>query len=77
MENGHEFTKEKSDYHGFYTRPFSWEDTIGKFRKLTANLLEEQNQDRIMDMISNFENHPVRELIPLLEAKKINSLLFS
>ena len=73
MENGQKFTREKSDYHGFYTRPFTWEDTIGKFKKLTGNLLEEQNQGEIIDMINDFENHPVRDLMPLLEAKKIIS----
>jgi len=77
MQNGQKFTREKSDYHGFYTRPFSWEDTIGKFKKLTGKLLEEQNQDKIIDMIADFENHPVRDLMPLLEVKKINSPAFS
>jgi hypothetical protein len=38
--------------------------------------MEEQNQDKIIDMINDFENHPVRNLIPLLEAKKINSPAF-
>ena len=73
MENGQKFTREKSDYHGFFTRPFSWEDTIGKYKKLTGNMMEERNQDKVIDMINNFENHKVRDLIPLLEAKKINS----
>jgi len=70
MQNGQKFTREKSDYHGFYTRPFSWEDTIGKFKKLTGKMLEEQNQDKIIDLIADFENHPVRDLILMLEAKK-------
>ena len=73
MENGRKFMREKSDYHGFYTRPFSWDDTIGKFKKLTGNCLEEKNQDKIIGLINDFENHPVRSLIPFLEAKKINS----
>ena len=77
MENGQKYTREKSDYHGFYTRPFSWEDTIGKFKKLTGSCMEEKNQDKIIDMINNFENYPVRDLIPLLEAKKIDNQVFS
>ena len=77
MENGQKYIREKSDYHGFYTRPFSWKDTIGKFRKLTGNLLEEENQDKIISVINDFENHPVRDLIPLLEAKKINNPAFN
>jgi 2-methylcitrate dehydratase len=77
MQNGQKFTREKSDYHGFYTRPFGWEDTIGKFKKLTGNLLEEENQDKIINMIADFENHPVKDLIPMLEAKKLNSPVFN
>jgi 2-methylcitrate dehydratase len=77
MENGQKYTREKSDYHGFYTRPFSWKDTIGKFKKLTGNLLEDENQDKIISVINDFENHPVRDLILLLEAKKINNPAFN
>jgi len=72
MQNGQKFTKEKNDYHGFYTRPFSWEDVIGKFKKLTGNLLNEQNQDKIIHTFNDFENHPVRDLIPLLQANTIS-----
>jgi 2-methylcitrate dehydratase len=76
MEDGKKFTREKNDYHGFYTRPYSWADTIGKFKKLTGNLLEEPCQDKIIDMIKDFEHHTVRDLAPLLEAKKINTPVF-
>jgi 2-methylcitrate dehydratase len=35
MHNGRKYTREKSDYKGFFTRPFSWDDAVMKFKKLT------------------------------------------
>jgi 2-methylcitrate dehydratase len=70
MTDGKKMTKEKDDYHGFYTRPFTWEDTVMKFKKLTGNLIEEQAKERIIGVVKDFENHPVEDLASLLEAKK-------
>jgi len=47
-----------------------------KFKKLTKDVTEETNQDTIVDIITRFENHKVKTLIPLLEAEKINSQVF-
>ncbi len=69
MKDGNKLTKEKSDYHGFYTRPFSWQDTIAKFKKLTGSLVDDQTKERIIEIIKHFENYPVEELTGLLEAK--------
>jgi 2-methylcitrate dehydratase len=77
MQNGQKFTREKNDYHGFYTRPLSWEDTAGKFRKLTGTLMEEENQEKIINTIADFENYKVGDLISLVEAKKIKYPVFS
>lgn len=68
LNDGKKITKEKSDYHGFYTRPLSWTDTIVKFKKLTGNLINEETKDRIIKVIKDFENYPVEDLTTLLEA---------
>ena len=72
MKNGDKITKEKDDYHGFYTRPFDWEDTIGKFKKLTAGLISDQTTEEIIDIIKNFESHRVLELTEILEAEPVS-----
>ncbi|HEY2350595.1 MAG TPA: MmgE/PrpD family protein [Puia sp.] len=60
------FICEKSDYHGFYTRPFSWGDTISKFKKLTDEIISADHQQQLVDLIQHFENHSVADLISLL-----------
>ena len=67
MKKGDKIIKEKDDYHGFYTRPFSWDDTVAKFKKLTAGLISEYAAGKIIEMIKNFEGHKVTELMGILE----------
>src|SRR5205085_7035700 len=37
LKNGKEYTCEKDDHEGFFTKPFSWEKTIEKFQRLSAS----------------------------------------
>jgi 2-methylcitrate dehydratase len=60
------FSCEKDDYHGFYTRPFNWNDTIAKFEKLTRRQISPYQQQEIVEFIQHFENRRVVDLVTLL-----------
>ncbi|HYV54372.1 MAG TPA: hypothetical protein VE933_07305, partial [Chitinophagaceae bacterium] len=55
LNNGKTLTCEKEDYHGFFTRPFSWEFTIEKFNRLTQDVVAEKNRQQIITTIQNLE----------------------
>jgi 2-methylcitrate dehydratase len=70
MKNGEKFTKEKMDYHGFFTRPLSWEDTIIKFNRLTENYISETERQEIFRIIYDFEKYSLADLIALTAIPK-------
>src|SRR5699024_3308699 len=57
---------EKNDYEGFHTRPMSWETVISKFEGLAEPYATDDVQKQIVDMVQNFEQHSVNELMKLL-----------
>lgn len=59
-------TKEVDDFHGFFTRPLSWEDTILKFSKLTGNGISESKKQQIIRLIGELESRSLEELIVAL-----------
>jgi 2-methylcitrate dehydratase len=73
MITGEKFSKEKTDYHGFFTRPFSWQDTTTKFKKLTGEYISALTQEEICNTVHDFEKYSLRDLISLIAApvKKI------
>ena len=73
LKDGQEITRKKDDYHGFYTRPFGWDDCIAKFKKLTEGLLSDSSSDRIIGMVRNLENYKVNDLLALSQAKEVPS----
>lgn len=66
LKNGKQYTCEKSDYPGFYTDPFTWEDVIEKFKRLTAGIIDIDRQNKIIDVVRTLEEHQLNELIDLL-----------
>jgi len=69
MKNGQTLTREQEDYHGFFTRPFTWNDTIEKFRRLSNNIVSAEMQDQLIGIVRNLENLPeISTLINLLAA---------
>ncbi|MDP9040343.1 MAG: MmgE/PrpD family protein, partial [Bacteroidota bacterium] len=66
LKDGKKYTKEKSDYRGYYTRPFSWQDTVDKFNKLTGESIPAGTKNEIIAIINSFEKHLLGELISLL-----------
>jgi 2-methylcitrate dehydratase len=67
FRDGKRLSKHKEDYHGYYTRPFTWEDTAGKFRKLTGAYLSGEQQERIIDICGDMENRDTRQLMTVMQ----------
>jgi 2-methylcitrate dehydratase len=55
LKNGTNFTREQEDYHGFFTKPFSWQDTVDKFNRLTGNTINERRKDLIVQQVKKLE----------------------
>ena len=70
LNSGRTLFKEKEDYKGFFTRAFSWEDTIDKFKKLTENKVKRKLQAEIIEIIAGLENRHMNELMDKLATIK-------
>ncbi len=68
LNDGKKFSIEKEDYHGFYTRPFSWEHTADKFRQLTKNVITENQQEDVINLCKDLENGDIQQLLNLLNS---------
>jgi 2-methylcitrate dehydratase len=58
LKNGETLTREQEDYHGFFTRPFSWADTEEKFRRLSDGITTAEQQQQMIDIVKNLETQP-------------------
>ena len=67
LKNGKEYSLEKEDYYGFFTRPISWEDVHKKFKKLTSKKMDISLQEAFIEKIMNLEKGNMRDLLFLLE----------
>jgi 2-methylcitrate dehydratase len=65
LKNDMTFSNEKEDFKGYYTRPFSWEDTENKFRRLAQNVISLAKQDALIETIQHLEDCSMKELIDL------------
>jgi 2-methylcitrate dehydratase len=69
LKTGETLTREQEDYHGFFTRPFSWDEVIVKFRRLSSGVISTERQDELIAVVRNLENEPdMSTLIDLLAA---------
>ena len=69
LKNGETLTREQEDYHGFFTRPFSWEEVIEKFSRLSSGIISAESQEQLIAVVRNLENEPnMSKLIDLLAA---------
>jgi 2-methylcitrate dehydratase len=66
LSGGKTYSCEKEDYAGFFTRPFSWEDVIAKFRRLGEGKIDKILQDQIIETVQQLENGPMDKLIKLI-----------
>lgn len=63
LADGRSLEREQDDYPGFFTRPFSWEQTIEKFRRLTAGKLSGEQQQSLIHIIQTLDERDSRDLI--------------
>jgi len=56
LKDGNSLVCEAEDYHGFYTRPFSWEDCIGKFKRLVSGIINERQMDDLIYTVQHLDD---------------------
>jgi 2-methylcitrate dehydratase len=66
LKSGQSFSHEVSNYPGFPTRPFSWEEISAKFDKLAAGHVGAQLGRDIKNAVRSLENIQVSDLTKLL-----------
>jgi 2-methylcitrate dehydratase len=66
LTNGKKLVCEKEDYPGFFTQPFTWEQTIEKFKKLTGSVIDDKHKTAIIDVIKNIEEADMQQLLDLI-----------
>ena len=69
LKNGETLENEKEDYHGFFTRPFSWEDTIQKFKRLSNGVVTAEFQDELIALVKNLDEQPDMSILTGMLAK--------
>jgi 2-methylcitrate dehydratase len=66
LKDGKTLSCEKEDYYGFFTRPFTWEDTTKKFKRLCNGIIDDIRQNQLIDIVQKLENFNMNQLIALL-----------
>ncbi|HEY6577916.1 MAG TPA: MmgE/PrpD family protein [Rhizomicrobium sp.] len=66
--DGRQWDIEKRDYHGFHTRPFSYEDATRKFCELSEPFAAQPLCSAIVDAVRQLEADNIRQLARLLKA---------
>jgi 2-methylcitrate dehydratase len=66
LAGGHTLTAEKSDYHGFVTRPMSWDDAREKFELLAARAVDPELATELAETVSVLEELETRDLTTIL-----------
>ena len=66
LKSGQSFNHEVSDYPGFPTRPFTWEEISAKFDKLVAGRVGAQLSRDIKNTVRSLEDVEVSDLTKLL-----------
>jgi 2-methylcitrate dehydratase len=66
LKDGRKYTAEKEDYHGYYTRPFGWEEVEEKFERLSSPALDREQRARVISLCKNLENENLEELLGLI-----------
>ena len=66
LKDGRFFTKEKTDYEGFHTRPMSWTRVEEKFESLTDGVVGSSLRREIFDAVKRLDGIAVKDLMALL-----------
>jgi len=71
LHDGRTLSREVTEYPGLNGPPATWEDVLGKFRRLSGGRLGRDECDAIVDVVQDLERHPVARLTPLLAAVRL------
>jgi 2-methylcitrate dehydratase len=66
-KKGKTYSLEKEDYHGFHTKPMSFDDVAEKFKRLASGKIPSSLSNAIIRLVSEFEKRKVNELVSLLQ----------
>lgn len=66
LKNGNTISNEQEDYPGFNTKPFSWEQTIEKFNRLTGEVISQDQKNKIINVVQQLENEEIESLLDLI-----------
>jgi len=66
LKDGRTFTREKSDYEGFHTRPMSWAKVEEKFHRLAEGAVDVFRREEIAFAVRHLDGISVRNLMELL-----------
>jgi 2-methylcitrate dehydratase len=68
LGNERTLSLEKRDYKGFFTRPFTWDDTVEKFNRLAGRNTPVIVREKIIDAVLRLDDLEARDLVaPLTE----------
>lgn len=65
LKDGRSFHIHKTDYEGFFTRPFQWEAVLKKFTSLTQPILSSSQQEHIAQTVANLDQVNIKDLTTL------------
>ena len=65
LNGGRKIWIEKTDYSGFKTKPWGWEEVIDKFSRL-AHKTSASRRERIIETVKKLEKSSAKELMKLL-----------
>jgi 2-methylcitrate dehydratase len=68
LNNGQTFSREKQDYEGFHTHPFSWEQITAKFESLASPFTTAAQRTAIIDIVAELETKDVAQLTEAVNA---------
>lgn len=66
LNNGSSVTHEVSHYPGMPSHPFTWEDAVDKFDRLTAGYITPELSTQLKYMVKNLEQHSTQDLFKVL-----------
>jgi 2-methylcitrate dehydratase len=64
--DGTTFGHEVQDYPGMPSRPFTWDEVVGKFDQLVAGRIDSELADQIKEAVRSLEQIQVTDLMALL-----------
>jgi 2-methylcitrate dehydratase len=73
LKDGRQFSNEKEDYEGFYTRPLSWEKAVAKFERLAVPSTQSAQRAAIRETVAHLETKDVTHLTELLRTSFVPS----